>query len=87
MFPGGAVNFTIYNNGTVNNATKGFVKSGLFLLNLAKEANDKGDFFPVWGTCLGFEFMLYAAAGTPEVLSSCKANNQVDKLRFQSGTY
>jgi len=25
---------------------------------MAKEANENGDHFPIWGTCLGFEFML-----------------------------
>ncbi len=29
---------------------------------LAKTANDSGDFFPLWGTCLGFEFMVMLAA-------------------------
>ncbi len=29
---------------------------------LAKEANDNGNFFPLWGTCLGFEFMVMLAA-------------------------
>ncbi|CAN0497150.1 unnamed protein product, partial [Ectocarpus sp. 8 AP-2014] len=26
-------------------------------LKYAKELNDDGDFFPVWGTCLGWEWM------------------------------
>lgn len=30
------------------------------LINKAKEINDKGRKFPVWGTCLGFESMLLA---------------------------
>lgn len=84
FFPGGAIIFD-YNNGTVSNTTKGFVQTGLFLLKLAKEANDNGDFFPVWGTCLGFEFMLFAETGGREMRAMCKANNQVDKLRFQKG--
>ena len=32
-----------------------YVKAVLHLWNLAKTANDVGDFFPIWGTCLGFE--------------------------------
>lgn len=32
-----------------------FQKQAEFMLNLAIEANEKGDFFPVWGTCLGFQ--------------------------------
>ena len=29
-----------------------------YLLNKAAASNQNGDFFPVWGTCLGFEFLL-----------------------------
>jgi len=29
-----------------------------YLYNLAIQANLKGDYFPVWGTCLGFEWIL-----------------------------
>mmetsp|Transcript_21352 Transcript_21352/g.32545 ORF Transcript_21352/g.32545 Transcript_21352/m.32545 type:complete len:366 (-) Transcript_21352:50-1147(-) len=28
------------------------------LWDLAKQANDEGEVFPIWGTCLGFEWML-----------------------------
>lgn len=27
------------------------------------QANDKGDYFPVWGTCLGFEELTYLTLG------------------------
>lgn len=68
-----------------NSTTKGFIRSALFLLNLAKKANDDGDYFPVWGTCMGFEFLLWAEGSGQEVRISCEANNQLDKLRFQKG--
>ncbi|CAL8123308.1 unnamed protein product [Orchesella dallaii] len=82
LFPGGAIIFE-YDNSTINNSTKGFVSTGLFLMKLAKEANDKGDYFPVWGTCLGFEFMLFAEGNGQDARTQCQANNQLDKLRFQ----
>ncbi|ODN06193.1 Gamma-glutamyl hydrolase A [Orchesella cincta] len=82
FFPGGAITFE-YDNSTINNSSKGFVSSGLFLMKLAKEANDKGDYFPVWGTCLGFEFMLFAEGNGQDARTLCQANNQVDKLSFQ----
>jgi len=28
------------------------------MLNKAVDANSEGDYFPVWGTCLGFEWLL-----------------------------
>ena len=33
-------------------------ESTRYMWNLAKEANENGDHFPVWGTCLGFQFMV-----------------------------
>jgi len=30
------------------------MESAGYLLDKAIAANDKGDYFPVWGTCLGF---------------------------------
>lgn len=40
------------------------------LWNEALSANDKGDFFPIWGTCLGFETISILGAKDPKVLSS-----------------
>ncbi|CAG7834539.1 unnamed protein product [Allacma fusca] len=72
LFPGGAVPF--------NDSLYG--KAGRLLLQLAREANDRGDYFPMWGTCLGFEFMLYTASGSQEIRADCGAVNVVDRLKF-----
>jgi gamma-glutamyl hydrolase len=63
----------------------GFVDTGRELLRLAREANEAGDFFPVWGTCLGFEFMAYEASGGKELRTSCGAWNVVDILKLTKG--
>ena len=34
-----------------------FADNAFYLFNLAKQALDKGDYFPIWGTCLGFELL------------------------------
>ena len=47
LFPGGAADLPI---------------TAKYLWDLAVERNLNGDFFPVWGTCLGFEFMLMLVA-------------------------
>lgn len=46
-----------------------------FLLSLsrwavqyARDINDSGDFFPVWGTCLGWEWLAEVHIGTPRCL-------------------
>jgi gamma-glutamyl hydrolase len=48
LFPGGSVGLT-----------KGqpFADNAQYLINKAMDANDRGVFFPVWGTCLGWELL------------------------------
>jgi gamma-glutamyl hydrolase len=79
LFPGGSVPFS----STVG--TGGYVDTGSFLLKLAKEANDKGEYFPVWGTCLGFEFMIFNEAQNADIMTSCNAWNVRNKLKFTAG--
>eukprot|EP00590_Aulacoseira_subarctica_P005037 CAMPEP_0172433398 /NCGR_PEP_ID=MMETSP1064-20121228/67993_1 /TAXON_ID=202472 /ORGANISM="Aulacoseira subarctica , Strain CCAP 1002/5" /LENGTH=284 /DNA_ID=CAMNT_0013181301 /DNA_START=77 /DNA_END=931 /DNA_ORIENTATION=- len=56
LFPGGA--------------TTDMPSSAKRIWNLAKEANDNGDFFPLWGTCLGFELMVMLAADDNSIMHS-----------------
>jgi hypothetical protein len=43
------------------------------LLELAKEANEDGArVFPVWGTCLGFEFLLQFFGGAQDLHGTCR---------------
>ncbi|KAK1173881.1 gamma-glutamyl hydrolase isoform X1 [Acipenser oxyrinchus oxyrinchus] len=53
LFPGGGVNLT----------SSGYAKAASVFYRLALKANDQGDFFPVWGTCLGFEELAYLTSG------------------------
>lgn len=41
---------------------------GQLIVNHAKEMNDKGDFFPLWGTCLGFERLALFTATDSHIL-------------------
>lgn len=82
LFPGGGVYFS------PTNGTGGYVDTGRLLYKLAKEANDAGDYFPVWGTCLGFELMMYLDAdGGVDPRATCGAWNVVEKLKFTKGKY
>ena len=36
---------------------------------MAMEANDAGDFFPIWGTCLGMEMLGLITTGGQEYLT------------------
>lgn len=38
------------------------------MLNKAIDANKQGDFFPLWGTCLGFEWLLMGVSGNDNIL-------------------
>jgi gamma-glutamyl hydrolase len=39
-----------------------YLEYGRFIFNKAKEINDNGTYFPIWGTCMGYEnFAAYAA--------------------------
>jgi len=47
LFPGGDGDYLDY---------------GKFIFDTAKEINDNGTYFPIWGTCMGYEnFATYAA--------------------------
>ncbi|KAK2717253.1 gamma-glutamyl hydrolase-like [Artemia franciscana] len=54
-----SVNGILFPGGGVSLVSSGYGIAGLKLYNLAKAANRNGDFFPLWGTCLGFELMSY----------------------------
>ncbi|XP_072307419.1 gamma-glutamyl hydrolase-like, partial [Eucyclogobius newberryi] len=41
--------------GAANIFDSGYEKAATVFYHLAVEANKKGDYFPIWGTCLGFE--------------------------------
>jgi len=45
------------------NETITFFDSSLYLFNLALKANANGDYFPIWGTCMGFQFLNIAVSG------------------------
>lgn len=39
-----------------------------YVYDLTVAANDRGDFMPLWGTCLGFEWLLMCTTRDPDVL-------------------
>lgn len=50
------------------------------LFDLVVEENRKGVFFPLHGTCLGFEALVVAVSGNASVLTSCDAENYAQPL-------
>ena len=49
------------------------------------KANDVGDVFPLWGTCLGFEFLSVCGAGGQNVLSSVDGEDYAIPLNLSDG--
>jgi gamma-glutamyl hydrolase len=53
LIPGGGVNF----------ATSVIGRTAKIVYNLALELNKKGDYYPIWGTCMGFQLLCYLTEG------------------------
>ena len=49
------------------------------------KANKAGDVFPLWGTCLGFEFLSIYGAGGEHVLSKVNGENYSVNLNLSVG--
>lgn len=45
-----------------------FPEGAQYLFDRAIEANDKGDFFPMWGTCMGFQWLLISTSRDTNIL-------------------
>lgn len=59
-----SINGILFPGGSVSLLTSGYARAAKIFYNLALEANKKGDYFPVWGTCLGFEQLAVLTSDT-----------------------
>ena len=64
-------------NSTSKDEFSQFSQAGIFLVELAMEANKNGDYFPVWGTCLGYELLMMTITRDPHTLSGNFVNDNV----------
>ncbi|XP_064542984.1 gamma-glutamyl hydrolase [Drosophila montana] len=74
LLPGGATFF---------NETNGYGDAGEHLIAIARELNDNGTYFPVWGTCLGMELLVLKMANGTETRSDCQAINMALPLEMK----
>ncbi|GAB0094655.1 gamma-glutamyl hydrolase [Sergentomyia squamirostris] len=74
LFPGGATWF---------NVTNGYSEAAAHIYAIATELNDQGDYFPLWGTCLGFELLTYLSADGREHRAHCSSQKQPLPLDFK----
>ncbi|XP_006880500.1 PREDICTED: gamma-glutamyl hydrolase [Elephantulus edwardii] len=58
-----SINGVLFPGGSVNLKTSGYANVSRIFFKLALQSFDNGDYFPVWGTCLGFEELTYLVSG------------------------
>ncbi|XP_071387434.1 gamma-glutamyl hydrolase [Centroberyx affinis] len=58
-----SINGILFPGGGASIISSGYERAARVFYELAIEANLRGDFFPVWGTCLGFEQLTYLTSG------------------------
>jgi gamma-glutamyl hydrolase len=78
LIPGGAANFS---------TSGGYVDAARQLYNRAILKNSLGTYFPIWGTCRGFELLAYLATGSKDILTDCEAENVALPLELKPGKF
>jgi len=76
LFPGGGIDLM------PDGKFDPFTESAQVVWDYAKELNDKGDFFPLWGTCQGHELFATLVAGTDKILGDSDQWHDVATLQF-----
>lgn len=76
LLPGGATWF---------NQTNGYSEAGRYIYDIAMEMNDRNEYMPIFGTCLGFELLTYLSANGREHREDCYSERQPLALEFEEG--
>ncbi|KAL4718799.1 hypothetical protein ACJJTC_018330 [Scirpophaga incertulas] len=76
LLPGGAAYF---------NTSNGYAEAGQHIFELAKTLNDAGDYFPVYGVCLGFELLISLDLGRDKDSRIICNSHQNVPLHFTPG--
>nr|AFK48342.1 unknown [Medicago truncatula] len=72
--------------------TGGWAKEGLYfetvkrIFKIALEKSDAGDYFPVYGVCLGFELISMIVSEDNDILEEFSARSQASSLQFVENT-
>eukprot|EP01016_Furgasonia_blochmanni_P035970 TRINITY_DN4048_c0_g2_i1.p1 TRINITY_DN4048_c0_g2~~TRINITY_DN4048_c0_g2_i1.p1 ORF type:complete len:394 (-),score=112.03 TRINITY_DN4048_c0_g2_i1:115-1296(-) len=78
IFPGGGADLWI--NGTATPLSE----TGEFIVRYAIQANANGTYYPIWGTCLGYELISSVLGGSELILSHYDSPNHVLNITFTS---
>ncbi|KAM9332659.1 gamma-glutamyl hydrolase-like [Pholidichthys leucotaenia] len=60
-----SINGILFPGGHASLISSGYARAAKIFYELAIEANKRGDYFPVWGTCLGFQQLSYLTYRKP----------------------
>lgn len=80
---GGTADFAVYNDKEDKWVVTPFGKAAQEIVSAAKQINDEGTYFPIWGTCMGFQLLAFVVSGDPEVpREGCNCKDYNAKLIF-----
>ncbi|XP_046853312.1 gamma-glutamyl hydrolase-like [Xenia sp. Carnegie-2017] len=77
-----SINGVLFPGGGVDLVTSGYARIGKQFYNLAKKSFDIGDYFPIWGSCLGHQFLSFLASEDENILSMTNSENYPIPLNF-----
>lgn len=60
------------------------MKSSKYIFEIAKKLNEKGQHFPLWGTCMGFQLMLTHSANAVDIRRDCQQMDCSLPVAFES---
>ena len=79
------VNGVLFPGGGVDWSKSGYIKHAKYFFAKALEANKNGDYFPIWGTCLGFQALNIIPAGRTSILTEVGAVDMNFPLNYTDG--
>ena len=77
-----SINGVLFPGGNVNLVSSGYARTARIIYELAVKSFNQGDYFPLWGTCLGFEYLLVLVSSSRDILSHTDSYNLVLPLNF-----
>jgi len=80
-----SINGLLIPGGAVSIHDSGYAEASNWFFDKAKEENDAGEVFPIWGTCLGFEMLALKANEGQANLKSCLSYDQALPLDLVDG--
>ncbi|KAG8189952.1 hypothetical protein JTE90_009091 [Oedothorax gibbosus] len=78
------INGVLFPGGGVPLSGNGYGQTGQIIYDIATKMNDKGDYFPMWGTCLGFELLNFVVA-KKDFMKRCDAQDLSTSIEFSNG--